>query len=100
MACIVTGCVLVIWHHVDTGIGRKKNDFMTIPLHPSLHTKDERLKYQRLGYDHLSYAVHENKFIFENSFGTETELLLKTYERLDAINRLEPLAREIWESMR
>ncbi len=102
LGCIVYGHRIVRVHHCDTGMGRKKNHFMTIPLHPALHTKEEREAYAREQdfYVYTGYAIHENKTWFECNLYTETELLCRTYEKLDAIGKLEDGAREIWESIK
>lgn len=100
MCCAVTGLRPVIWHHVNTGMGRKKNDFMTIPLIPALHTKDEREAAFRAGYPTYGFAIHERRARFEENNGTESELLYEVYRVLDVTGKLEPGARAIWESLK
>ena len=117
MRCIVTRYGTVIEHHCFTGGGGRQNHFKTIPLAPWMHTKDERQAMSAsvlCGADvkHKSKsaiscllggtiypALHENRKLFAGTYGTETELLLKTYEKLNAIGKLEPGARKIWEAM-
>lgn len=99
LPCIVTGWSPVIWHHCFTGGGGRGNDFKTIPLFPALHTEDIRRSMQAIAMS-IVCAIHENRMLFANTYGTERELLIKTYEKLDAMGRLEPKAREIWESLK
>ncbi len=98
LPCIVTGLSQVIWHHCFTGGGGRKNHFKTIPLHPAFHTKEQRQSYP----DNSRYypALHENRTRFFLRYGTETELLCRTYKKLDALGKLEPAAREIWEALK
>lgn len=96
MECIVLEApVIVIEHHCFTGGGGRKNHFKTIPLAPWLHTEPDRRKWHG-----LYPALHENRKLFAEKHGTEKELLLKTYEKLDALGKLEPKARAEWEGMR
>ena len=95
MRCIVTRHGTVIEHHCFTGGGGRRNHFKTIPLAPWMHTRVER---QARGT--IYPALHENRKLFAETYGTETELLCKTYEKLDAIGKLEPGAREIWEKLK
>ncbi len=96
MRCIVTGQPTVIEHHCFNGGGGRKDHFKTIPLAPYMHTKVLRQAYGLT----TRRAIHENRKLFEETYGTENELLLRTYEALDNVGRLEPKAREIWGGMR
>lgn len=100
LPCIVTGYQPVIWHHCFTGGGGRSDDFKTIPLFPALHTENIRRSMIAGGLMSILCAIHENKKLFEDTYGTENELLCKTYEKLDAIGKLEPGARKIWEKIR
>lgn len=77
-------------HHCFTGMGRRKVHFKTISLCYDHH--------QRGGGSAWAFHVHPEKF--KENYGTEEELLFRTYAKLNTIGKLEPGARKIWEEMK
>ena len=94
LGCVVCGSFLHTFapaaiHHCGTTAGGRKNHFKVIGLcDPGHHKGRER-----------GISFHPYHDEFEKRYGTETELLIKTYKRLDVMGRLEPKAREIYLKM-
>ena len=72
MACAVCGRMPCEAHHIDTGMGRRKDHQKTIPLCLEHHRGESGINGGRIG-----------RKVWQARYGTEKELLAQTNELLE-----------------
>ena len=76
LGCVACGSTNVVIHHIrkHTGLSSRPDHQDTIPLCPKHHNMSNE-------------SIHLNKKLFEEKFGTEKQLLIKTNIEINQLER-------------
>ena len=76
LGCVACGSTNVVIHHIrkHTGLSLRPDHQDTIPLCPKHHNMSNE-------------SIHLNKKLFEEKFGTEKQLLIKTNIEINQLER-------------